>query len=127
MICLSSFFFLLIDALLSETVTNNPYILGDLANCLDIEYQYGKIPCWRDLAKLLAIPADIYKHCNSLSITSPTEDLFSFLSAIKPQLTIAEIKEALEEIGRLDVAQLLEMRIKGRYMYMLNNGKSFNQ
>ncbi|XP_029195619.2 uncharacterized protein LOC114961184 isoform X2 [Acropora millepora] len=100
------------DALLSETVTNNPYILGDLANCLDIEYQYGKIPCWRDLAKLLAIPADIYKHCNTLSITSPTEDLFSFLSAIKPQLTIAEIKEALEEIGRLDVAQLLETRIK---------------
>jgi len=35
------------------------------------------------------------------------------LSAIKPQLTIAEIKEALEEIGRLDVAQLLETRIKG--------------
>lgn len=100
------------DALLSETVTNNPYILGDLANCLDIEYQYGKIPCWRDLAKLLAIPADIYKHCNALSITSPTEDLFSFLSAIKPRLTIAEIKEALQEIGRLDVAQLLETRIK---------------
>lgn len=107
------FFDLLTDALLSETVTNNSFILEDLANCLDIEYQYGKVPCWRDLAKLLAVPADICKHCNTLSITSPTEDLFVFLSATKPQLTIAEIKEALERIARLDVAQLLERRITG--------------
>ncbi|XP_068727992.1 uncharacterized protein [Montipora capricornis] len=101
------------DALLSETVTSNPLILGDLAHCLDTEYQYGMVPCWRDLAELLAIPREVYRDCGTLSITSPTEDLFVFLSATKPQLTIAEIKEALTEIDRLDVAQLLERRITG--------------
>lgn len=101
------------DALLSETVTNNPRILGDLAVCLDTEYQYGRVPCWRDLAELLAIPPATYEDCGAFSVTSPTEDLFVFLSATKPHLTIEEIKEALKEIGRLDVAHLLDRRITG--------------
>ena len=109
------------DALLSETVTSNPLILGDLAHCLDTEYQYGMVPCWRDLAELLAIPREVYWDCGTLSITSPTEDLFVFLSATKPQLTIAEIKEALTEIDRLDVAQLLERTITG--LFILENGR----
>lgn len=101
------------DALLTETVTNNPRILGDLGSCLDTEYQYGKVPCWRDLAELLAIPPEAYEHCATFSVTSPTEDLFVFLSATKPQLTIQDIKEALREIDRLDVAQLLDRKIAG--------------
>ena len=101
------------DALLSETVTNNPRILGDLAVCLDTEYQYGRVPCWRDLAELLAIPPEAYEDCGAFSVTSPTEDLFVFLSATKPHLTIEEIKEALKEIDRLDVAHFLDRRITG--------------
>ena len=104
---------MLTDALLTETVTNNPNILRDLGMCLDTEYQYGRVPCWRDLAELLAIPPEAYEHCGTFSATSPTEDLFVFLSATKPQLTIEEIKEALKEIHRLDVARLLDRKITG--------------
>ena len=101
------------DALLTETVTNNPHILGDLGMCLDTEYQYGRVPCWRDLAELLAIPPEVYEHCGNFSATSHTEDLFVFLAATKPQLTIQDIKEALREIDRIDVAQLLDRKIAG--------------
>lgn len=103
----------MIDALLTETVTNNPYILRELGMCLDTEYQYGRVPCWRDLAELLAIPPEAYEHCGTFSATSPTEDLFVFLSATKPQLTIEEIKDALKEIHRLDVTHLLDRKITG--------------
>lgn len=102
------------DALLSETITNSPHILRDLGSCLDTEYQYGKVPCWRDLAELLAISPEDYEDCTTFSMTtSPTEDLFVFLSATKPQLTIQEIKKALKEIDRLDVAHLLDRKIAG--------------
>ncbi|XP_078349882.1 uncharacterized protein LOC144634708 isoform X2 [Oculina patagonica] len=101
------------DSLLTETVTNNPLILRDLGKCLDTEYQYGRVPCWRDLAELLDIPPEAYEHCGTFSATSPTEDLFVFLTATKPQLTIQDIKEALNEIDRHDVAQLLDRRIAG--------------
>ncbi|XP_022801867.1 uncharacterized protein LOC111339463 [Stylophora pistillata] len=99
------------DSLLTETITNNPLILDDLGKCLDTEYLYGKVPCWRDLAELLGIPPEAYEHCGTFSATSPTEDLFVFLTATKPQLTIEDIKEALKEIDRHDVAQYLDRKI----------------
>ena len=111
-IILQSIFFIL-DSLLTETITNNPLILGDLGKCLDTEYQYGKVPCWRDLAKLLGVPPEAYEHCGTFSATSPTEDLFVFLTATKPQLTIDDVKEALKEIGRCDVAHDLDRKIAG--------------
>ena len=102
-------------SLLTETITNNSRILRDLGKCLDTEYHYGRVPCWRDLAELLGIPPEAYEHCGTYSASSPTEDLFVFLSATKPQLTIQDIKEALKEIDRHDVAQLLDRRIAGLY------------
>lgn len=105
--------FFILDSLLTETITNNPLILEDLGKCLDTEYQYGKVPCWRDLAKLLGVPPEAYEHCGTFSATSPTEDLFVFLTATKPQLTIDDVKEALKEIGRCDVAHYLDRKIAG--------------
>ncbi|XP_048587364.1 uncharacterized protein LOC116613981 isoform X2 [Nematostella vectensis] len=96
------------DDLLSEAVTNNPKVLEDLAKCLDTEYQHGGVPCWRDLAEVLAIPPEAYEHCSSFSETSPTEDMMMFLSATKPQLTISDMKDGLRAIGRQDVLQILE-------------------
>lgn len=101
------------DSLLTETITNNPPILRDLGECLDTEYQHGQVPCWRDLAELLDIPPEAYEHCGTFSATSPTEDLFVFLAATKPQLTIQDVQEALREIDRHEVAQLLDRKIAG--------------
>ena len=36
-----------------------------------------------------------------------------FLTATKPQLTIDDVKEALKEIGRCDVAHYLDRKIAG--------------
>lgn len=98
---------------MTETVTNNPLVLRDLGTCLDTEYQYGRVPCWRDLAELLVIPPEAYEHCGTYSATSPTEDLFVFLTATKPQLTIQDVQEALKSIDRHDAAHLLDRKIAG--------------
>ena len=62
---------------------------------------------------MLDIPPEAYEHCGTFSATSPTEDLFVFLAATKPQLTIQDIQEALRGIDRHEVAQLLDRKITG--------------
>ena len=42
------------------------------------------------------------------SFNSPTEDLFVFLSATRPDVTMKDIKEALVALGRVDVVQILD-------------------
>ena len=97
--------------MLTDTITNNRQALKDLGQCLNTEYQYGRIPCWRDLAELLGIPVEVYEHCSTYSENSPTEDLFAFLAATKPQLTLKDVLDALRQIDRHDVAHLLDRKI----------------
>ena len=96
------------DTLLSDVVTNDPVVSEELARHLDIEYRHGHVSCWRDVADLLAIPPSLYEHCLMYSKSSPTEDLFAFLAAAKPDTTMHDIKDVLRTMERLDVVQTVD-------------------
>ena len=89
-------------------ITNNSRLLDELARCLDTDYQYSLLPSWRDMADLLAIPPEAYEHYDVYSVSSPTEDLFVFLSSTSPDLSVKEIRDALGEIGRQDVVKIID-------------------
>lgn len=103
--------FVITDTLLSEAVTRDPVVLEMLGRHLDIEYRYGHVSCWRDVADLLAVPSSLFESCLAYCKSSPTEDLFGFLAAAKPETTMHDVKEILKRMERVDVVQSIDKHL----------------
>ena len=102
------------SAILEET----PKLIEQLALCLDKEMRL--IPNWKHLASELDVNADVIRRLEKpYSDYSPTIQLFKFLEATQPDLSIEQLKDALLEIGRNDLFSLLT---KGMIVYSIFTG-----
>ena len=90
-------------------------LLCALSRCLDIEYKYGVIQCWKNLAEQLGIDASIYEMFEYCVVRSPTEQLLDYvISSVKPELTIGELKHYLLSMDRFDIIGILQGYIHGK-------------
>lgn len=104
---------------LATSVRNNLELLEGLANCLDKEYEGGKIKCWKHLCEYFGVEAKTYEDFPCSKEHSPTEDLFEFLKTTRSkEFTVGKLKDMLSSIERPDVqVVLLEY---GEYIKLIN-------
>ena len=92
------------------------YDLEDVTfGCLDsmaklLDRSYDTILYWPHLAAKLEVSDRMRTRIKrySKNIHSPTEHLFNNLSATQPNLSVEEMLEAVIEIGRFDVKEILD-------------------
>ena len=58
---------------------------------------------WYQLAIKLGVPREDCWNFERRSIQSPTNELFQYLGASRPQMTLKKLKETLEELKRMDL------------------------
>ena len=71
----------------------------------------NKFDRWQYLANALGVRSNVWKTFDPQTLQSPTKILFEWLDAERPELTVAEICDALRKIERNDVVLLLEKYI----------------
>ena len=92
---------------------------------LDVVYKISRyVKYWKHLAEQLGISKEIYeKFCEVKQ--SPTEDLFYYVFASMPHLTLAGFCEVLSSKGRNDVLRILKLCMEGKYTILLSDFFSF--
>lgn len=87
-----------------------PEFLEEFALCLDREMRL--IPNWKHFAWEMRVHEDVIKRLEQFRDHSPTIRLFEYLEVTQPQLKIQQLTNALQEIGRKDLFNLLTTKGK---------------
>ena len=94
-----------------STVFQQRLFASKLSKLLDTQYTYSKIECWKELAKAMAISPEIYETFGF--VKSEAEKLFEILESLKPELTVEQLKIALEEIENVAATDIIVASVKG--------------
>ena len=90
---------------LSTILKGAPEFADQLALCLDREMRL--IPNWKHLAWEMRVDEDVIKRLEQYRDHSPTIQLFEYLEVTQPQLTMQQLRNAMLEIGRNDLFNVL--------------------
>lgn len=63
---------------------------------------------WYQLAIKLGVPREDCWNFERRSTQSPTNELFQYLEATRPQMTLKKLKEALNQLKRMDLLYCLD-------------------
>ena len=88
-----------------STVLSHKPLIDQLALCLDRDMRV--ISNWKNLAWEMKVDEKVIKQLEQYSDFSPTIRLFEHLEVTKPDLDIEQLRNALFEIGRNDLFNLL--------------------
>lgn len=97
--------------LLSSVLLDKPELIEKLAICLD---DARMVTNYKHLARELNVNEDVITKKEHYNHHSPTAQLFDYLMASRPDLTVAQLSQALVEIERRDLVSLLET--KGNFL-----------
>ena len=86
-------------------------LLDEIAQALDVMSPVLKN--WHHLAIQLGVPKEDCWNIERRSTQSPTNELFQYLEATRPQMTLKGLKEALRFIKRNDVLENL-LKLEGK-------------
>lgn len=75
--------------------------------CIDLNNPKIAVRNWRHLARAFNVPREIYKDFNPEKPLRPTNLLFEWISANRRDLTVRQLRAALESIDRNDVVRVL--------------------
>lgn len=88
------------------------YIVGRIALKLDKPHPQN----WRSLASGLGIPRKVFRNFGSLHEHNAALQLLKYLPTFDPELSVAMLKDTLDEIDRSDVVNILDSAgIPGMY------------
>ena len=80
-------------------------LLDDIA--LKLDDQSPVLANWSSLAAKLGVPRKTFKLFERRSVQSPTHNMFEYLAATRPHLTLTALKDAFELMNRNDLLQIL--------------------
>lgn len=91
--------------LVKDVVVEGSDVLEEIADNLNHKKQ--SLKNWRHLAHKLGILRDVYESFDTSKEDShsPTKIMFEWLQQAKPNLTVENLLDGLEQIERLDVKQ----------------------
>ena len=92
-------------------MTSNPYspwacLFDEIALALDATSLV--LANWYQLAIQLDVPREDCWNFERRSTQSPINELFQYLEATRPQMTLMKLKEALHELKRMDLVDYLD-------------------
>ena len=93
-------------------IQNDEELLYSLSLRLDAPHRV--IKNHEHLASKLGVSADVRARCKLNTTYNPTKQLLELLDAEKPQLTVADIIYALQQIHRNDVVNIIEDALPGK-------------
>ena len=90
----------------SKSRSPSASLLDEIAQALDVMSPVLKN--WYHLAIQLGVPKEDCWNLERRSTRSPTNGLFQYLEATRPQMTLKKLKEILHELGRRDLLYYLD-------------------
>ena len=114
------------DAISSRNIelpSHRAGLLDEIALALDARSLV--LANWSRLALQLGVPRKELKEFERRSMQSPTNNMFEYLAATRPQMTLKTVKDALALMYRNDVLRILyDQNLEGKLLHMASNMSS---